>query len=121
MEAKRLILLAALATIGLFGCGSKGALGPSGQPAMAAGTNAGVNWTLMGEGTVDTKATPKGVTAKLGSNTLEINAGKLAVNGADLGRIREGDSVIVEVDGKTLVNGKPRAAGQADEPKKKGR
>jgi hypothetical protein len=118
MQPMRLIRLAALATIALCGCGSKGALGPNGQPAMAAGTNAGVNWTLMGEGSVDTKATPKGVTAKLGANTLEINAGKLAVNGADLGRVREGDSVIVNSDGTTSVNGQARTAGQAPEPKK---
>lgn len=99
--------------LSLCGCGGGPALGPGGQPVMASGRTAGISWTLMGEGAVEHNETGKALTAKLGPNTLEIKANKLTVNGVDLGRVSEGDSVIVDTEGKVTVNAVPRTAADA--------
>jgi hypothetical protein len=43
-----------------------------------------------------------------GSNTLRVKDGHITANGKDAGEVKQGDSVLLDVDGAVTVNGQKR-------------
>jgi hypothetical protein len=88
-------------------------LGCSGTPAPAVqvvhtGKTGGVTYEVRGTGQPkESRATNGDIEVTLGSNSLAIKGGRVVSNGKDSGPVRDGDSVVLDEQGKlTVTHGK---------------
>lgn len=93
-----------LAVLVLLGCG--GTPAPAVQVVHAGKTN-GVSYEVRGTGQPKESRTADGdVEVTLGANSLAIKGGRVVVNGKDHGPVEEGDSVVLDEQGKLTVTPK---------------
>lgn len=102
MSRTPLAAVAALATV-LVGCGEDAS--ESARPV----ASARVSYEIRGTGgVVAGRVSPEDGSFSSGESRLEFRGGRVVVNGEDCGRVDDGDTVLLDRDGRVYVNGTPR-------------